>query len=82
MFLECSSTVVFERRLGQVASFCTDMGTELGVADYVGDWHSLMPSWTGLSVEPDVGLPGADHTERHVDHLFRQCMTISGLLHT
>ena len=76
--------------LDHVVSFCTDMGTELGLADYVSPgWTALMPSWlvqAADQIEADVEMPGAGEVRyeappRIAANVFPNSLTVPGALH-
>ena len=71
--------------LDSVLSITTDMGTELGLADYeCSSVQSVLPSFVVDSeMKLDVMDPEAEQLAQDVSlsHLFRSCITITGMLH-
>ena len=74
------------RKLKAVASFTTDMGTELGCADFESNWTDLTEEWRGLrqhedGIEDDAGAESSAAVDYTSNFVFPEAFVISGLLH-
>ena len=85
--LELKTLVDLSRHLWSFVSLCTDMGTELGMAEFRSPLEGVVPHWfqPGPSLQPDTEVDDADDAgdPSSVSHptWMPRSMTIPGSLH-